>query len=67
MRACSSLSWTTQILWHIPLSSELPNGLITPSKPHPKLALLLIALDKLSTAIAALYGRWYGPPVRTSP
>ncbi|KAL0748720.1 hypothetical protein Bca101_030722 [Brassica carinata] len=37
------LSWTTQILWHIPLSSELPNGLITPSKPRPKLALLLIA------------------------
>ena len=63
----SSLSWTTQILWHIPLSSELPNGLIAPSKPRPRLALLLIALDKLSTAIAALHDRWYGPPVRTSP
>ncbi|KAF3595989.1 hypothetical protein DY000_02025289 [Brassica cretica] len=34
--------------------------------PRPKLALLLIALDKLSTAIAALYGRWYGPPVSNS-
>ncbi|WZZ70862.1 hypothetical protein YC2023_082232 [Brassica napus] len=31
--------------------------------PRPRLALLLIALDKLSTAIAALHDRWYGPPI----